>query len=344
MKWTEILTVFLTATFVSYLLTPFARLIAIKVNFLDHPRTTKVHAHPKPLLGGVSIFSAFLISVISSPPVLTARFTVPIISGAIILLIIGLVDDKLGMMPNIKVLGQFLAAMIVIKSGLRVEFFGNYYVNVVFTYFWILGITNAFNLLDNMDGLSSGIAAISGLFFGIIALFDHQFVVSAIAFAIAGSCLGFLRHNFPKANIFMGDSGSLIIGYVLSCVAILGTWRTYVWTTSLMIPILILSYPIFDTTLVTIIRILERRSVFDGGKDHSSHRLALLGLKKKRAVYLIFVICAMLGFSAVLLTKFRPVHGLLLGGAIFFLMFILGVRLGLVRTTREGRKKGKMER
>jgi UDP-GlcNAc:undecaprenyl-phosphate GlcNAc-1-phosphate transferase len=263
----------------------------------------------------------------------------PILAGATVLLFIGLIDDKMGMVPNMKILGQFLAAMIVVKSGLRVEFFNNYYLNVIFTYLWIVGITNAFNLLDNMDGLSSGIAMISGFFFGTISWINHQYIVSVLSFAVAGSCLGFLRHNFPKAKIFMGDSGSLVTGYLLSSIAILGTWKTYVWTTSLMIPILILGYPIFDTTLVTIIRIKEKRSVFDGGKDHSSHRLALLGLKKKRAVFMILGICMLLGLSGLLLTKLRPIYGVLLGLISLVAMLLLGIRLSFIKTTREGRRK-----
>jgi len=339
MKWTQVISTFAITAFVAYLLTPFIKLIAAKTGFMDQPRTTKVHAHPKPLLGGVAIFSAFVIGVISNPALLAAQYVLPILSGVLLLLFIGLIDDKMGMMPNMKILGQFLAAMIVVKSGLRVEFFGNYYLNVVFTYAWIVGITNAFNLLDNMDGLSSGIAVISGLFFGIIALVDGQFAVSSLSFALAGSCLGFLRHNFPKAKIFMGDSGSLVIGYVLSVIAIIGTWETYVWTTSLMIPIFVLGYPIFDTSLVTIMRSIERRSIFDGGKDHSSHRLALLGLKKKRAVFVIFGVCFLLGIAAFLLTLLKPQHGIMLGIIGFVSMALFGVRLSMVKMTREGRKR-----
>ncbi|MFH1996756.1 MAG: MraY family glycosyltransferase [Candidatus Omnitrophota bacterium] len=339
MTGTQIISTGVVTALVSYLMTPFARSMAVKLNFVDHPLATKVHAHPKPLLGGVSIFSAFFIGMLSNSSLVDSAYVAPLLTGASILFLIGLIDDKMGMMPNMKILGQFLAAMVVIKSGFRVDFFPNYYLNVAFTYFWIIGITNSFNLLDNMDGLSSGIAAIAGFFFSLIAWLVGQNVVAAISIALAGACFGFLRHNFPKSKIFMGDSGSLVIGYLLSVIAIIGTWRTYVWTTSLMVPLLVLGYPIFDTTLVTVMRIRERRSIFDGGKDHSSHRLALLGLKKKRAVFVIFAICALLGVAAFLLTRFRPVHGLLIGALSFVSLFGLGIRLGMVKTTREGRKK-----
>jgi len=339
MQWTEILSAFVTAALISYLATPFVKLIAIKTNFLDQPRSTKVHAHPKPLLGGVAIWAAFLIAIVSNPSLVSSPFIIPLIAGAFVLLLIGLIDDRMGMEPNMKLLGQFLAAMVVIKSGLRVEFLNNYYLNVIFTYLWIIGITNAFNLLDNMDGLSSGIAVISGVFFGIISWLDHQSAVAGISFALAGSSLGFLKHNFPRSKIFMGDTGSLVIGYILASIAIVGKWKTYVWSTSLMIPILVLGYPIFDTTLVIVIRLLERRSVFDGGRDHSSHRLALLGLKKKRAVYIIFMVCCMLGLAALLLTRVSPLVGIGIGILAIAGMIGLGIRLSIVKTSREGRKK-----
>ncbi|MFC1577331.1 glycosyltransferase family 4 protein [Candidatus Omnitrophota bacterium] len=339
MTVSQVLSIFVVTAFISYLFTPFVRMVAVKLDFMDHPLTTKVHAHPKPLLGGVAIFSSFLVGILSNHSLSSVPYIIAVLSGAGLLLTIGLIDDRMGMMPNMKILGQFLAAMIVIKAGVRVEFFGNYYVNVIFTYFWIIGITNAFNLLDNMDGLSGGIAVIAGFFFGVISLLSGQLVVAGLAFSISGACLGFLKHNFPKARIFMGDSGSLVIGFVLSTIAIVGTWRTYVWTTSLMIPILVLGYPIFDTALVIVMRLTERRSIFNGGRDHSSHRLALLGLKKKRAVFVILTICFLLGAAAFFLTRLRPAAGLMIGLASFIAMLSLGIRLGLVKTSREGRKK-----
>jgi UDP-GlcNAc:undecaprenyl-phosphate GlcNAc-1-phosphate transferase len=262
-----------------------------------------------------------------------------ILTGASILLIIGLIDDKMGMMPNMKLLGQFLAAMIAIKAGVRVEFIHQYYLDVIFTYLWFIGITNSLNLLDNMNGLSAGIATISAIWFGVITYMSGNVLVSALSFALAGSTLGFLRHNFPKASIFMGDTGSLIIGYLLACVSILSSWKTDLWTTSLLAPLLILGYPIFDTMLVTVMRIMEGRSVFEGGKDHSSHRLALLGLKRFGAVLVIYAVCAFLGVVALIVTRVPWEKGIMLGLAAFFAMTVLGVRLALVNTARFGHRK-----
>lgn len=340
MKPLQIFETFFISAVVSYLITPFVRTIAVKLDYLDHPKDNKVHARPTPLLGGVSIYIAFIIAVIFKQNIMTLPVVKAIILGTSILLIIGLVDDKMGMMPTLKLLGQFLAAMVIIKAGLRLEFIKNYYLSVIITYIWIIGITNAFNLLDNMNGLSAGIAGISAMFFGLISFMEGQTIVSIVSFAVAGSSLGFIRYNFPKASIFMGDSGSLVLGYLLAAIAILGSWKTYILTTSLMIPVLILGYPIFDTTLVSVMRIIEGRSIFQGGKDHSSHRLALLGLKRFGAVLFIYTICICLGVVAVMVTKTHWTIGVSLGAAAFIVMFAIGMRLAFVDTGRFGRKKG----
>ncbi len=340
MNPTQIIETFFIALSVSYLLAPFIRVVAIKINYLDHPKDNKVHAHPTPLLGGVSIFIAFLVAVMTKHQIISLSPVQAIIAGTFLLLVIGLVDDKMGMMPNFKLLGQFLAAMIIIKAGLRITFISNYYLSVIVTYIWIIGITNSFNLLDNMNGLSAGIAGIAAFFFGIIAYMDGQAVVSALSLAVAGSSFGFLKHNFPKASLFMGDAGSLILGYLLSAIAMLGSWKSGMLTTSLMIPILVLGYPIFDTTLVSIMRTLEGRSIFQGGKDHSSHRLSLLGFKRFKAVLVIYAICVFLGIVAIGVTKVRSNAGILLGVFAFIVMLSLGIRLSFVDTKRFGRMKG----
>ncbi|MDD3905582.1 MAG: MraY family glycosyltransferase [Candidatus Omnitrophica bacterium] len=336
----QIIETFFIAIFVSYLIMPFVRQLAMRLNYLDHPKNNKVHAHPTPLLGGLGIFAAFLIAIVTKEQVMAFGTIKAIMFGSFILFIIGLIDDKMGMMPNFKLLGQFVAAMIAVKAGLRVEFIDNYYLSVIITYLWIIGITNAFNLLDNMNGLSAGIAAIAAIFFGIISYMNGQPLVTTISLAVAGASLGFLRYNFPRASIFMGDSGSLVLGYILSTIAILGSWKTYAWTTSLMVPILILGYPIFDTALVTIMRTLEGRSIFKGGKDHSSHRLALLGFKRYRTVLAVYGICILLGLAAVAVTRVRWIAGTGIGLAAFAAMLAFGLRLSFVDTKQFGRKKG----
>lgn len=336
----QIIETFFIAVVGAYALSPVIRKAAFRLNYLDHPKDNKVHAHPTALLGGVAIFLAFIIAVSTKMNLMASGQVRAMMAGCSLLLVIGLIDDKFGMMPELKLLGQLLAALIAAKAGIRVEFMPNYYLNVIFTYVWIIGITNAFNLLDNMNGLSAGIASIASVFLGIVSYMNGQPMICALSFALAGATLGFLKHNFPKASIFMGDVGSLIIGYILATLSVLISWKTKTWTASLMIPLLILGYPIFDTTLVTIMRILEGRSVFEGGKDHSSHRLALLGFKKYGAVLVIYFFCLFLGLMGVAVTKVNTVMAVIFGGFAFIVMLSLGIYLSFIDTKRYGRKKG----
>jgi len=333
---------FLVAGIVSYGFTPLARQIAFKIKLVDHPNNKKSHAHPTPLLGGLSMFMAFFVAIFFTTN--ANSHTVGILLGGSILLMLGIVDDKLGMMPQMKLSGQILVALIAYKMGIRVATFEDYYISMFFTCFWIVGITNAFNLLDNLDGLSTGIAGISSVFFGIIALMNSQIYIAVLSFALAGACFGFLKHNFPKAKIFMGDSGSMFLGFTLACIAILGSWETEKISLSLFLPILILGYPIFDTTLVTFLRIRERRPIFLGGKDHSSHILASLGLKKKRAVLIIYLICVLLGLSALVISSaqlYTAVSTLIVAAG---MILGIGVYLAAARSksakVRRGRGEG----
>ncbi len=338
MNKAQLFEVFFFTALISYLMTPFLRQVAFKIGWLDKPKSNKVHAKPVPLLGGVAIFlSFFIVSALTA--VRHTPHIVFIFIGCLILVGVGLIDDKFGMMPKMKLLAQILAAMLVIKAGLRVNFFSNYYFNVLFTYVWIIGITNSFNLLDNMNGLSAGIAAISSLFFGIVCFIEGQTLAAGFSFALAGANLGFLKHNFPKARIFMGDSGSLIIGYLLGILAIWSSWQIRQINPSLVVPLLVLSYPIFDTTLVTIMRVIEKRPIFEGGKDHSSHRLALLGLKKMRAVLVIYAICIASGIAGVIVAKSNIYAGVAVAAVVFGLFFILGIRLSFIKTYQHGHRK-----
>ncbi|MFA6078187.1 MAG: MraY family glycosyltransferase [Candidatus Omnitrophota bacterium] len=344
LKTADFIEVFITSTLISFLVTPFIRMVAIKTNYVDNPQNNKIHAHSTPLLGGVAIFLAVFIGILSQWDVIVAsRMSVQIsaiIGGAVILLLLGLVDDRIGMGPHMKLLGQFVAAMVLFKSGLRINVFGNYYANLFITYIWVIGMTNSFNLLDNMNGLSSGVSAIAAFFFGVTALVNGQAIVALIAFCLCGSCLGFLRYNFPQANIFMGDAGSLVIGFILSAIALLVNWKVpHVTAASVIATLLILAYPIFDTTLVTVIRFLEKRSVFQGGRDHSSHRLALLGFKAKGAVLIIYLICILLGISAIVVSRVPLKFGILVTVIDIAVLGLLGIRLSRISTGRFGRRK-----
>ncbi len=320
---------------IAYVTAPFMAYIARRFNIMDHPSRKKAHAHATPLLGGIAIYTGFIIALLTT--VYAEKALVgALISGTILIVFGGVVDDKRGMSPKRKLRWQcvaaLLAAFIAARMGLKVVFIKNLpQVAVAFTVVWVVAMTNSFNLLDNLNGLSSGIAGISALFFGLIALIQKDMTVAVVSFSLFGACAGFLLHNFPKATMFMGDAGSLFLGFMLAFIAVWGSWETEAVITSLAVPVLILAYPLFDTALVMIKRLQDGRSIFQGGKDHSSHRLALLGFKKKRAVLVLYFINTVLGILALAVTLLPATAGYFISiGAVSGLL-LFGIRLGRVR-------------
>jgi UDP-GlcNAc:undecaprenyl-phosphate GlcNAc-1-phosphate transferase len=202
----------------------------------------------------------------------------------------------------VKLLGQVAAAGVLIYSGVQVRLFGNW-VDIVITIVWVVGITNALNLLDNMDGLSGGVAMIAATFFTLLASLSNQYLVGALAAALAGACAGFLFYNWNPAHIFMGDTGSLFIGFLLAAVGIKLRFPTNSNTITWMIPVLVLAVPIYDTTLVFISRIRRGQNpLTTPGKDHLSHRFALLTGSRREAVLIIYLIAGACGLVGVFLT------------------------------------------
>jgi UDP-GlcNAc:undecaprenyl-phosphate/decaprenyl-phosphate GlcNAc-1-phosphate transferase len=269
----DVVAAFLTALAISYIATPLIAKFALKINFVDHPSGKKVHTHPTPLLGGAVIYFSFITAF--SIAAHSDKAFIGALVGGTVLMLVGVIDDKFGLIPRLKLLGQLIAALITVMMGVQVSFIKVPFISMIFTFLWLVGMTNAFNLIDNINGLSAGIAAVSAFFFGTLALINGHMMIAIASFALMGSCLGFLRYNFPKADIFMGDTGSLFLGFMLASIAVAGNWKTSSVTTSLAIPILILGYPIFDVVLVTMTRLLEKRPILVGGKDHSSHRFAI---------------------------------------------------------------------
>jgi len=264
---------FLIALAVSYIATPLIAKFALKINFVDHPSGKKVHTQPTPLLGGAAIYFSFITAL--SLAAHADKVFIGVLVGGTVIMVIGVIDDKFKLAPRFKLLGQIIAALITVMMGVQVAFIKIPFISMLFTFIWLIGMTNAFNLIDNINGLSGGIAAISSFFFGVLAFIHGDMIIAVASLALMGACLGFLRYNFPKADIFMGDTGSLFLGFTLASIAVAGSWETSSVTTSLAIPILILGYPIFDVALVTVTRLLEGRPISMGGKDHSSHRLSI---------------------------------------------------------------------
>ncbi len=287
------------------LLTPLAQALARRWGFLDRPGGRKSHAHPIPLLGGGAIYLAIVAALLAAGrPFL--RQTAALLTGATLVALLGLVDDRRALSPGLKFGGQTVAAALVLWSGIRVQIFPWTALNVFVTLLWIVGVTNAFNLLDNMDGLSAGTAAICAAFFLLLAAGSGQFLVGALSAALLGASLGFLLYNFNPAQIFMGDAGSLLIGFLLAVIGIKLRFPNLPTRVSWLLPVLVLGVPLFDTALVTISRLRRGRSPFLGGQDHLSHRLLLLGLSRREAVLVLYLASGALGVLALFLHLSSP--------------------------------------
>jgi UDP-GlcNAc:undecaprenyl-phosphate GlcNAc-1-phosphate transferase len=285
--------------------TPITRRIAFHFGVLDQPSSRKVHQTPTPLLGGLAIYGALVLSLLLfSPPFYLVEFGA-IIAGATWLALVGFVDDRHGMRPWIKMSAQIIAGLVLIAAGIHIRLFGTNLVNVPLTIFWIVGITNAMNFQDNMDGLAAGITAVASVFFFVMAVEQELSLVSSLAAALAGASVGFLIYNFNPATTFMGDMGSMVLGFLLAVLAIKLDFKVppdrHVVTG--MVPVVVLGLPIFDTALVVFTRLREKRSPMLGGKDHTSHRLVSAGLSQRSTVMLLYAVCAGLGLTAVQLSQ-----------------------------------------
>ena len=270
------------------------------------PSVERWHKRATPLFGGVAIFAGLLAGVGAAIAVGGIDATSElggILGGCAILFVVGFVDDLITLRPLAKLAAQFAAAGVVLASGLTVEIVGNDLLATALGLVWLVGITNAFNLLDNMDGLAASLAAVSCAVFAVDAIAqDSGELGLVVALALGGACLGFLPFNLRpgrRAAVFMGDSGSQVIGFGLASLALSSSWTTAGATlTSVLLPLLVLAIPILDTTLVTVRRTLERRPVTQGGTDHSSHRLVYYGLSEQQAVGALTLLAALLGATA----------------------------------------------
>lgn len=279
--------------------TPVARRVAFALGILDQPSARKVHSSPVPLLGGVAIYVAFIAALLLFSDAFYVNQVIGILLGATWVSFLGIWDDWRTLRPAAKLAGQFLSIAILILTGVQVAFLRDPFLNIVVTAAWVVGITNAVNFLDNMDGLSGGVAAIASAWFLVLSLMNGQLLVAPFAAALLGGSLGFLVYNFNPARIFMGDAGSLFLGFMLAAVGLKLRFPDHPDTITWMIPILVLGVPVLDMTLVTISRLRRHVNPWTtAGKDHLSHRLVTLGLSHRRAVLTIYGLCAISGVLA----------------------------------------------
>ena len=283
--------------------TPLVRYVALQMGILDQPAARKIHSSPVPLMGGVAIYIAFIASLAFWGERSYVNEIVGIFVGATLVSIVGALDDSRGLGSYFKLAVQVVAAGILIISGVHVRLFSGI-MDIILTLFWVVGITNAFNLLDNMDGLSSGIATIAAAFFTLLAAMSDQYLVGTLAAALCGACVGFLVYNWNPARVFMGDTGSLFLGFLLAAVGIKLRFPMNSASITWLIPALILALPIFDTTLVFVSRLRRGKNpLTTAGKDHLSHRLARLTGSRREAVLLCYLIAGAMGLASVFLTQ-----------------------------------------
>lgn len=323
-----ILQSFLISVFASLLLTPIAIKLAKKYDIVDTPNDRKVHKSSTPLLGGLAIYFSFLLGIWMVQPSHPAHLSVLI--GSMIIIIVGILDDCYELSPKLKFVGQLLAAAVVIFYGdLYVHFinlpfngilqFG--WLTVPITFTWIVGVTNAINLIDGLDGLSAGVTGIAMLAMAGMAYFMEDLYVLPMAIILIGAIIGFLPYNFYPAKIFMGDTGALFLGFMISILSLLGfkniTFITFI------VPLLILGVPISDTVFAIIRRLVNRRPISQADKSHLHHRLLELGYSHRQAVLLIYCISAMFAMFAFVFSM-TTIWGS------FFLLFIIILALELL--------------
>ena len=303
----------LTAT---VLLTPKARQIAFLFNALDKPSGRKVHSSLMPRLGGAAIYAGFMTAV--SVGIIIALFMhkklpygsmLAIMSGGTIIFLLGALDDIRGLSPATKFIWQIIAASVPMFFGVQIFYLSNPFNGVILlgslavplTLLWIVGISNAINLADGLDGLASGITAIASATLFLVAVRIHQPGAAIFLIALSGACLGFLRFNFNPASIFLGDSGSLFLGYILATASVIGVLKSTIFL-SLLIPIMILGIPIYDTASVMMRRIRHGDHIFSADKKHLHHRLLNRGFSHRQTVLSIYLACFLLGIGSLALT------------------------------------------
>jgi len=325
---------------VSLGLTPLTRQLARRIGLLDKPGGRKIHGTPMPLMGGLAIYGAFVIALLLSPqwPQYLLELGT-ILVGATWLAVVGLIDDRRNLSPWVKFPAQFLAAGGVIASGVQVNLFHVPVLDILVTFLWIVGLINATNFLDNMDGLAAGLSAIASGYFFILAVSQGQELVGALSAALCGSAIGFLIYNFNPATTFMGDMGSLVLGFVLAVVGIKLHFFHQSATVSWMIPVLVLGLPLFDTSLVVFTRLREGRSPVRGAKDHTSHRLAALGFSQRQAVITQYIVCGVLGALALVVSQTDVSTGQTIGAGVAALGVCAFATLEIVRWRQLKREK-----
>ncbi|WP_279326140.1 MraY family glycosyltransferase [Bacillus sp. FJAT-47783] len=320
--------IFILTFLISTISVPFVIKLAKSIGAVDKPNNRKVHNKPIPRIGGLAIYMAFCVGFVFIS--MFASLNYSILLAATVIVITGFIDDKFQVKPWQKLFGQIIAATIVLSEGIAIEYITvpfldesipvNVWVALIVSLFWIVGVTNAVNLIDGLDGLASGVSIIAAISIFVMALIIGDTNVAYLSLALIGASLGFLIFNFHPAKIFMGDTGSLLLGFLLSVLSIIGfkqvTFITFI------IPMVILAVPLTDTTIAIIRRKLQNKRIMDPDKNHLHHRLLDVGFSHKQAVLFIYLISILFGASAILLYNAN-----LFAAIIIFMVILLAIEL-----------------
>jgi UDP-GlcNAc:undecaprenyl-phosphate GlcNAc-1-phosphate transferase len=330
---------FTIALAVAYFATPKVKDIAIKVGAMDAPDARKVHKEPIPRMGGLAIYLGFVLAVLASMHI--SREIAGLLIGGTVILAVGIIDDMKQISAKTKLFGQILAAMLPILFGVKIEWLTNPFGDMLYldylatplTVLWIVSLTNTVNLIDGLDGLAAGVSTIAAITILMVALQQNFWVVAILTAALAGSALGFLQHNFNPAKIFMGDTGSMFLGYMLAGISVLGTVKSAA-TIALVVPIVALGLPIMDTAFAIIRRYSHGHPIFKPDKGHLHHRLLEMGLTQKQAVLLMYTISGCLGLSAIVLSEVNKTYGVLLIMLLLTAAFFGAKKIGVLKDTK----------
>jgi UDP-GlcNAc:undecaprenyl-phosphate GlcNAc-1-phosphate transferase len=319
-------------------LTPLVRRLARHWGMVAQPKADRWHNKPTAMLGGLAIFLTVAVAYLVFIPQMPHRpYGWVVMLGSACLFVVGLVDDILHIKPYQKLIGQVMGASLIVYYGLSLPWSGSPSLNMAITIFWLIGITNALNLLDNMDGLAAGIAAIAAAFLSASFLANGRPAEAVLLGVFCAALVGFLAYNSNPATIFMGDCGSMFIGFFLASTALMSAAgaRSRSFLVILAVPVLILLIPIFDTTFVTILRKLSGRSASQGGRDHTSHRLVALGMTERRAVWMLYGFAGLSGILALLVSRVKLEVSVAVIVGFTLVLALLGVYLAGVKVYEE---------
>lgn len=366
------LIVFLTAFILSLALSPVAIKLAPKIGAVDIPKDNRrMHTKPMPRFGGMAIFIGAIaalsllwyfmgkVYVMETDEVRIFLDADPrfagILIGGVLIYIVGIIDDLRGMPAKVKFLFQVICAIVVFVCGIRIEFFTNHFggsphaylpwvISLVVTIIWIVGITNTVNLIDGLDGLAAGVSCIASFAIAYTAYIHGMYLVALAMLAIGGAALGFLPFNFHPAKIFMGDGGSLFLGFMLASISIIGPVKGATIMAT-VVPVLVLGVPIFDTAFAILRRLINRRPIMEADKGHLHHRLMAAGLGQRRSVLTLYGISGVMGVAAILFSRdlFLESAGLFCLAATFIYIYLTDetspfLKLEVISTQKEKKK------